>query len=258
MRSHTRSFPPSITPVRATLAAVATFALASAPVGRAADLEKLRLRNELGMVQAKGGHLEDALRQFTLVLAEAPNEPAALNNAANVYFLEGDAGRARELYQRAIAAAPKEGGVHLNLGLLMHAGGETEEGLAHVREGLLLIGDLQHAYFLLGLSSPTPGASGAEAAAAAPAAGGATPAPDAVASTGAPSPGRAADEAGLRSVEIEALLARAIEKVPHADSTATRVAVEQGGMTTRPAGAKAAQIESSPQRLYWMPLAPRP
>lgn len=227
MRSCLMLLSTSLSSTRAALAAAVVLSLAVALPVRAADLEKLRLRNELGMVQAKGGHLEDALRQFTLVLAEAPNEPAALNNTANIYFLQGDPERARGLYQRAIAAAPKDGGVHLNLGLLMHAGGESEQALFHVREGLLLVGDLQHAYFLLGLSS-------------------------------SPTPERAADEAGLRSVEIEALLARAIQKVPHADSTAARVAVEQGSMTTRPAGAKAAQLETSPQRLYWMPVANQP
>jgi tetratricopeptide (TPR) repeat protein len=246
---------PSPAAITATLLGVLTALGASS--AEAADSEKLRLRNELGIVQAKSGHLEDALRQFTLVLAEAPNEPAALNNTANIYFLNGETERACDLYQRASGSAPQEGGVHLNLGLALHASGDPERALAHVREGLRLVGDLQHAYFLLGLSSgPADEATAGGDASGAATGGDAPDARPAHAATAASQP-RASDEAGLRGAEVEALLARALAKVPHADSTATRV-VADGAMTSRPAGSKAAQLETSPQRLFWMPMPARP
>jgi tetratricopeptide (TPR) repeat protein len=248
--------------------ALASPAKALAAPATTADGEKLRLRNELGIVQAKGGHLEDALRQFSLVLAEQPEQPAALNNAANVYFLQGQTPRARELYERAIAAAPREGGLHLNLGVLLHAVGEEEASLTHVRRGLRLVGDVQNAYFLLGLSTqdaPESGV-GADAGTAngstgvAGAAGAVSAAGVAGASGGPGAPGaiatKAADEAGLRTVEIEDLLARAMQKIPRADSLSTRSTVaEANKVATRAAGTKADQVETGPQRLYWMPLA---
>lgn len=209
-----------------------------------ADLESARLRNELGIIHVRSGHLDDGLRNFSLILAEFPSAAAALNNAANVYFLQGDTEQARALYERAIEAAPEEGGVYLNLGILLHTIGEEEASANRVRKGLALVGDLQHAYFLLGLSRRQS------------------------------NQGRASDRGGLDAAEIEALLAKAMAEVPDAEpappaasgppsenvTLASRDAEQK--METRPGGAKAeaydpdAGVDS--QRLFWMDLRGRP
>jgi Tfp pilus assembly protein PilF len=230
---------------------LALFALSlGVPAPARADLEAARLRNELGIVYVKDGHLEDGLRNFSLILAEFPEEAAALNNAANVYFLQGEMDRARDLYERAVAVAPNEGGIRLNLGILLHAVGEDDAAAAAVRQGLARIGDLQHAYFLLGLSSQQM---------------------DRV---------RASESGDVEAAEIEELLARAMAEVPtvspeeragetedlalddaaHRGAEASPDSVEQVSRTvqTRPGGAKAAQAGTDSDRLFWMTLATHP
>ncbi|MFQ5600443.1 MAG: tetratricopeptide repeat protein [Candidatus Krumholzibacteriia bacterium] len=210
------------------------------------DVEKAHLRNELGVIYVKDGHLDDGLRYFSLVLVEFPDNAAALNNTANVYFLQGETERARGLYERAIQARPDEGGIHLNLGILLHALGEDSASAAHARRGLELIGDPQQAYYMLGLSSKRP------------------------------DPNRGSDEADLQEAEIEELLARAMAQIPVLSEDSTRadgavdtdeakpaergvdeVPAARRRMSPRPGGAKAAQAraEVDADRLFWMTLS---
>lgn len=188
--------------------------------------ETAQLRNELGIIHARDGHLEDALRQFSMILANAPQSPMALNNAGNVYFLQNEHERARQLYEQAHLEAPKVGGILLNLGILEHLLGEKEASQRHVREGMTLVGDLDTAYYLLGLSRSHGGE-------------------------------RASDEAGVREVEIEALLAQAMAGIPDAE-TDSDDAVENEQMAqdqtvaTRAGGTKASEIDTQVERLYWM------
>ena len=216
----------------------------------AADPEETRLRNELGMTYVQDGHFEDGLRTFTLILAEEPENPAALNNAANAYFLLGETKRARELYQRAIAARPDEGGIHLNLGILLHRLGEEEASTVSVRRGLELVGNVEEAYYLLGLSSQPP------------------------------AKGRSSETGDTHGAEIEELLARASTDIPASvkakdpkpkdtttaqqttgqDKASGEPASEDGKIKTRPGGAKAAQAETKldSSRLFWMKLPKNP
>ena len=188
-----------------------------------------------------------SLRNFTLILAEDPNNAAALNNAANVYFLQGEADRANRLYRDAIESDPQEGGIHLNLGILLHASGDVEGSQEHVREGLALVGDVQHAYYLLGISN------------------------------GEGDPGRASDQSGVSQAEIQALLSKAAAEVPEredadaADGSTEGGAPEAGNTdresagddqatmhASRPGGAKAAEVNTEAARLFWMTLPGAP
>lgn len=185
-----------------------------------------QLRNELGIIHARSGHLDDALRQFSLLLADDPQDPVALNNAGNVYFLQADHARAHELYAQAHTEAPRVGGILLNLGILEHLLGEEEQSKRHMREGMALVGDLDTAYYLLGLSSSS-------------------------------SASRASDEAGLREVEIEALLAEAMAEIPEAEqeivtSEVDEEIAEDQSVSTRAGATKAAQIDAQVDRLFWM------
>jgi len=223
-----------------------------------ADATQANLRNDLGITYAKEGHFEDALRSFSLVLAEMPEHAAALNNAANIYFVQGATDRARTLYERAIAAQPDEGGIHLNLGILQHASGDDAASAASVRHGLELIGDPHEAYYMLGLSSQRPSSNE-----------------------------RAADASDLKASEIEELLARAMADIPAAakegtpEATANKNAetASTSGTTTpaspaatqaavptvstRPGGAKASDASETganivADRLFWMSATKSP
>lgn len=212
-----------------------------------ADEAQSNLRNDLGITYAKEGHFEDALRSFSLVLAENPDHAAALNNSANIYFVQGETARAHKLYERAVAVDSQQGGIYLNLGILQHSIGEDEASAASVRQGLDLIGDPHEAYYMLGLSQQAPTDND-----------------------------RAADASDLKSSEIEALLARAMADIPNAakesktapntpslsatSQQAQKVATPSNAATvsTRPGGAKASEsgAETSEvvvaERLFWM------
>jgi Tfp pilus assembly protein PilF len=221
-----------------------------------AEASKADLRNELGITYAKEGHFEDALRSFSLVLAEDPEHAAALNNSANIYFVQGETERAQRLYERAIEAHPEEGGIRLNLGILLHSIGEEQESAARVRQGLELIGDPHEAYYILGLSTQRPSDND-----------------------------RAADASELKASEIEDLLARAMADIPagaRKPGTESQTSSTQStGMTTdgkssaepaqaaaasaptiatRPGGAKASQVgpDIVADRLFWMSAPTHP
>jgi tetratricopeptide (TPR) repeat protein len=187
--------------------------------------ETSQLRNELGIIHARSGHLDDALRQFSLMLADDPQSPIALNNAGNVYFLQGNPERAYELYEEAHLQAPEVGGILLNLGILEHLQGDEEASRRHMREGMALVGDLETAYYLLGLSSSNAAS-------------------------------RASDEAGLREVEIEALLAEAMAEIPDAEieeeAEDQEALAQKAELSTRAGATKAAQIGAQVERLFWM------
>jgi Flp pilus assembly protein TadD len=59
---------------------MATLLATSAPANEVQG----NLRNGLGITYAKEGHFEDALRNFSLILAEDATNAAALNNSANI------------------------------------------------------------------------------------------------------------------------------------------------------------------------------
>lgn len=222
------------------------------------ETSKAGLRNELGITYAKEGHFEDALRSFSLILAEDSEDAAALNNSANIYFIQGETERAQKLYERAIASDGAQGGIYLNLGILLHSIGNTQQSAARVRQGLELIGDPHEAYYLLGLSTQRPSDND-----------------------------RAADASELKASEIEDLLARAMADIPAAarqsgteqasgasaagtddkkmtESTqAARTSTSSTSSTiaTRPGGAKASEAGGADivaDRLFWMSAPSHP
>jgi len=188
--------------------------------------EASELRNELGIIHARDGHLEDALRQFSMILANEPESAVALNNSANVYFMQGDHEQAKQLYGQAHLEAPEVGGILLNLGILEHLLGDEDSSRRHIRDGMALVGDLDTAYYLLGLSK----SAGSE---------------------------RASDESGVREVEIEALLAEAMAGIPEAEAELEATPQEQAvaqeqTVSTRAGATKAAEIDTKVERLFWM------
>ena len=65
----------------------------------------LRLVNNLGVLYAKYGLLEDAATQFDQILRSG-EYPAALVNLGNIYYLKGEMRRSLQYYQRALASSP--------------------------------------------------------------------------------------------------------------------------------------------------------
>ena len=65
----------------------------------------LRLINNLGVLYAKYGLLDDAANQFEQILRSG-EYPAALVNLGNIYYLKGQMRRSLEYYQRALDRSP--------------------------------------------------------------------------------------------------------------------------------------------------------
>lgn len=183
----------------------------------------LAARNERGVALARQGHLDDALRQFTLLMARHPGFGAATNNCANVYVLLEEPDKAEALYRRLIEEGNEDGGVHLNLGLLLHRQGDARAASPHINRGLQLAGDVGRAYALLGLAGN----------------GGIS---------------RAADAQGLGDLAIEDLLEQASRdmRLPASRAVAASDSAAAGSMATHPGGARAQQVGERGPRLYWM------
>jgi hypothetical protein len=65
----------------------------------------LRLVNNLGVLYAKYGLLEDAATQFEQILRSG-EYPAALVNLGNIYYLKGEMRQSLQYYQRALERSP--------------------------------------------------------------------------------------------------------------------------------------------------------
>ena len=76
--------------------------------------------------------------KYRVVLATRPDVRARLFNLAIIRKGKGDDAEAISLYRRIVAAAPKNAGAHMNLGLLLRSHGSKVEGNAQVRQALLL------------------------------------------------------------------------------------------------------------------------
>ncbi|MFW9906886.1 MAG: tetratricopeptide repeat protein [Candidatus Thorarchaeota archaeon] len=88
-----------------------------------------RLRNELAVTYALIGETQKAKEQYKVILEKDKTNFFALNNLANVYFLEGILDSAQYNYAQALENAPTfrdSNGVYLNLGILFYAADTVE------------------------------------------------------------------------------------------------------------------------------------
>src|SRR6516164_11336151 len=72
---------------------------------------------------------EPAIAEYTRLVAERPTNPAALNNLAWLYQRQGDLAKARELAERAFAAAPAAAQIDDTLGWILVAQGEADRAM---------------------------------------------------------------------------------------------------------------------------------
>lgn len=79
------------------------------------DSKNADARLQLGLARAEHGLWEESARDFDALLAADPKNAAALNNRANLFWVKGDAAKARDLYARAAAADAADAGVRINL-----------------------------------------------------------------------------------------------------------------------------------------------
>jgi tetratricopeptide (TPR) repeat protein len=85
---------------------------------------------QIGIIMAKAGDHDEAMKYFDTVLEAEPRNAAALNNKANLHMLDGQYPSAQKLYLTASQADPRDAEVLVNLAKAYMAGKKVKEAKA--------------------------------------------------------------------------------------------------------------------------------
>ena len=198
---------------------VSSVAKADAPPAQPA-LNKVALRAQLGIIYAQNGQRDEARQEFVKLMEEPQGRAAALTNLGNLSFLDGKVDDALESYKQATALDGSDPGILLDQGLALKELGRTEEAEKAFSAAVQMAGGVEKASYLLGLPS----------------------APD---DTGR---GKVSK---MTADEVRQMLLKAKTEVPKAQSTGKQSADPQPKVTSRPGGARAADVSVGDQNLYW-------
>jgi len=97
-----------------------------------------RARRGLGRTLVRAGRVDEAATVYEELLASFPEHVELANNLAYCRMQQGDLGRARDLFSRAVSANPRLAASTHALGMLEAALGRREETLAHLSEAVRL------------------------------------------------------------------------------------------------------------------------
>lgn len=106
----------------------------------------------LGQASYRAGQVGEALRHLERVVALRPRSARAHNNLGNIHAARGEFAAAIERYREASELDAQDAGIWLNLGLVLHASGDTAAAEHPLSEGLARSGGYLEACRLLGLS----------------------------------------------------------------------------------------------------------
>jgi len=95
-----------------------------------ASPNELKLQNSLGVLYARYGMLDQALRVFNNILQKEDYTPAYINRG-NIYYLNRDYTRARESYREALAKLPDHPRLLLTLTKVEQQLQNTDRALAY-------------------------------------------------------------------------------------------------------------------------------
>jgi tetratricopeptide (TPR) repeat protein len=96
-----------------------------------ADPKDVEIRSALASLYVDQKKYDDALAEYTRIVAERPGDASALNNLAWLYQQKGDLAQARGLAERAVAAAPTPL-IDDTLGWILLAQGESDKALKYL------------------------------------------------------------------------------------------------------------------------------
>lgn len=91
---------------------------------------------QLGVLLARQGQFDEAIRRFDIALRIDPGSVAAINGRGLAMARTGLYDAAIREYQRALKLDPASGETHLNLGMALSAQGKHEEAKRHFRKAL--------------------------------------------------------------------------------------------------------------------------
>jgi tetratricopeptide (TPR) repeat protein len=203
---------PAVTPAPAVSATSA-----SAPAATS-DNDPVVLRAQLGVIYAQNGQHERARQEFVKLLEEPQGRAAALTDLGNLAFLDGQVEDALKSYQQAAALDSADPGILLNQGLAQKELGHAEEAEKAFASAVQMAGGVEKASYLLGL--PT------------------------VEDTGR---GKVSK---MTADEVRQMLLKAKAGVPTTQAPA-KTPESATKVTSRPGGARAADVSVGEQNLYW-------
>jgi putative PEP-CTERM system TPR-repeat lipoprotein len=97
-----------------------------------ADAKDFAIRSILAGFYLEQKKYDPAIAEYTRLVAEHPTDPAALNNLAWLYQRQGDLPKARELAERAFAAAPAAAQIGDTLGWILLAQGDADKAMTYL------------------------------------------------------------------------------------------------------------------------------
>jgi tetratricopeptide (TPR) repeat protein len=92
--------------------------------------------NNLGIIRAHAGRLEEAMYAYKQALAVRPDYANARNNLGNVYSRIGDVDAAIFEYKRLLTRNPDHAGAHYNLGRSYHKKGLLDQAVTEYEKAL--------------------------------------------------------------------------------------------------------------------------
>jgi Tfp pilus assembly protein PilF len=204
----------------ASLALVLGAGVAAADQSSAAQ-SKVTLRAQLGIIYAQNGQRDEARQEFVKLMEEPLGRPAALTNLGNLSFLDGKVDDALESYKQASMLDAKDPGILLDEGLALKELGRVDEADKVISAAVQMAGGVEKASYLLALPSTA---------------------------------GDADTERGkvskMTADEVRQMLLKTKTDVPKA-APETKNAENQPKVTSRPGGARAADVSVGDQNLYW-------
>jgi Flp pilus assembly protein TadD len=96
-------------------------------VAEAQGIKDWKTLSAQGTLRAKQGHHAEAQQYFLAALQEQPDAVSVINNLALSYALDGKAGKAEELLQKAVASGHDDKRVRQNLALVLGLQGKFDQ-----------------------------------------------------------------------------------------------------------------------------------
>jgi tetratricopeptide (TPR) repeat protein len=180
--------------------------------------DRVALRAQLGIIYAQNGQRDEARQEFVKLMEESQGRAAALTNLGNLSFLDGKVDEALASYQQASALDTKDAGILLNQGLALKQLGRGDEAEKVFATAVQMAGGVEKASYLLGIAGD--------------------------------------DDTGRGKVskmtadEVRQMLLKAKRQVPDTRN-ASKTTPSQTKVTSRPGGARAADVSVGEQNLYW-------
>jgi tetratricopeptide (TPR) repeat protein len=107
--------------------------------------------NNLGVVLAQKGLMDDAIPYFKKTLEKSPNFIEAHNNLGNALLQKGRVDEALECFKKAVGIDPASAISHYNLGNVLLKVGQMDEAIGHYKKALEIKPGFAMAHYNLGM-----------------------------------------------------------------------------------------------------------